>query len=456
MGILVAIFLAIGAGGAGTIAHRQMTELTHEAGLEHARAVLDALSVPAAVAIATNDYTKLDNFVAELRRQRASDILLLVVVDHEGRLLATSGTGMVGKEIDAFEPGFTERALTAADVHFQFGPDPYAPAYLDLAKPISQGPRWGTLMARFSLARFSLRLEKLASSSIALTIVAALLGWALAIFVLSRMVLGPTRELAEMAQRIGGGDLGVRSHHGSRHDEIGDLSKSLNSMAARLSVYTNELEDAVRARTAELEQANVELKRLATTDGLTGLRNHRFFKNTLDFEVKRGRRHPHKLALCMMDIDHFKQFNDTHGHQAGDEVLRKVGKILQDNLRSTDVVARYGGEEFAIILLDTSAEEAFTTANKVVDLVRRAEFEGQELQPVGRLTISAGIAGFPDDADEAAPLIRCADLALYEAKRRGRDCVVRYTVEIPQHTGNTSDVTAAAPLERNDEDGPKG
>jgi diguanylate cyclase (GGDEF)-like protein len=449
MGVLVAVFLTIGSASAGTVAYRQMTELTHDAGLEHARAVLDALAIPAAVAIATHDYTKLDNFVAELERARARDILLMVVVDREGRLLATSGTGMVGKEITSFDAAFTEAALRSRDVWFQFGPDPLDPAYVDVSKPIKQGQRWGTLMARFSLERFSMRLDMLAESAIALTVVAAILGWMLAIFVLSRMVLGPTRELAEMATRIGEGQLGARSLLGDRHDEIGELSQALNVMASKLRVYTSELESAVRERTSELESANRELEKLATTDGLTGLKNFRFFRATLDFELRRGQRRPHELSLCMVDIDHFKQFNDAFGHPAGDEVLKRVASLLQDNLRSTDVVARYGGEEFAIILLDTAGDDAFVTAQKLAEVVRREPFEGAEQQPGGKLTISIGVAAHPDDAGDPNSLIRHADLALYEAKRRGRDRVVRYTVDLPQHTGVTSDVTASEPPKDN-------
>jgi diguanylate cyclase (GGDEF)-like protein len=422
-----------------------MTELTHEAGLEHARAVLDALSIPAAVAIATHDYTKLDNFIAELERARGRDILMMVVVDRDGRLMATSGTGMVGKEITNFDPAFVETALRARDVWFRFGPDPLAPSWIDVSKPIRQGQRWGTLMARFSLERFSTRLDAMAESAIVLTVVAAIIGWVLAIMVLTRLVLGPTRELAEMATRIGEGQLGVRSLLGDRHDEIGELSQALNLMASKLRVYTSELESAVRERTGELESANRELEKLATTDGLTGLKNYRFFRNTLEFELRRGQRYPHKLSLCMIDIDHFKKFNDTHGHLAGDEVLKRVAQLMQDNLRATDVVARYGGEEFAIILLDTGGDEAFLTAQKVAEIVRREPFEGMETMPGGKLTISIGVAAHPDDAEDPSALIRHADLALYEAKRRGRDRVVRYSVEIPQHTGVTSDITAAEP-----------
>jgi diguanylate cyclase (GGDEF)-like protein len=223
-------------------------------------------------------------------------------------------------------------------------------------------------------------------------------------------------------------------------------------MADRLKVYTTGLEIAVRERTRELEEANEELARLATTDGLTGLRNHRYFRSTLEFELKRGARRPHLLALCMIDIDHFKKYNDTYGHPAGDEVLKHVGRILSESLRSTDVVARYGGEEFAVILLDTSPEEGFRTAQKIVTLFREEKFDGESALPNGKLTVSAGIASFPDDADSAGGLIRCADLALYEAKRRGRNDAVRYSVEIPQHTGQTADAQAATPLRSKDDD----
>jgi diguanylate cyclase (GGDEF)-like protein len=261
------------------------------------------------------------------------------------------------------------------------------------------------------------------------------------------MVLGPTRELADMAKRIGEGQLGVRSLLGDRKDEIGELSQALNHMAAKLRVYTSELEAAVRERTGELESANRELEKLATTDGLTGLKNYRFFRNTLEFELRRGQRHPHKLSLCMIDIDHFKKFNDTHGHLAGDDILKRISQLMQHNLRSTDVVARYGGEEFAIILLDTAGDEAFLTAQKIAEIVRREPFEGTEHLPLGKLTISIGVAAHPDDAADPNALIRNADLALYEAKRRGRDRVVRYSADLPQHTGVTSDVTAAEPPE---------
>jgi diguanylate cyclase (GGDEF)-like protein len=444
-GILVAVFMAVGSAVAGAIASREMSTLAHQAALREGRAALDALAIPAAVAIATHDYTKLDNFVAELARAQRGELISMMVVDADGKMIATSKTGLVGMRTHELDETFISRALLAHDVWFAFGPDPYAPKWLDIAKPIEQGQRWGTLIARFSMASTERAFASLERKILIVTVVAALVGWAIAFFLLSQLVIGPMRELAGVATKLGNGELSVRSTL-QRADEIGQLSDALNVMADRLKVYTSSLEDAVQARTKELREANEELARLATTDGLTGLKNHRYFRNTLEFELKRGARRPHQLTLCMIDIDLFKKFNDTWGHPAGDDVLREVGRILTSSLRATDVIARYGGEEFAAILLDTGPDEGFRTAQKIVQLFREAKFEGEEALPTGKLTVSVGFASYPDDADSPNQLIRAADLALYEAKRRGRNGVVRYSVDIPQHTGMTSDVAATMPL----------
>jgi diguanylate cyclase (GGDEF)-like protein len=446
IGVLMAVFIAVGSGFAGLIAHRQMSEMAHQAALAKGRGVLDALSIPAAVAIATHDYNKLDNFVAELERAQHGELLEILVVDHEGRLMATSNTGIVGARAENFDAEFMKKALRAKDVWFTFGPDPYMPLYLDIARPIYQGQRWGTLVARFSVSSLDEALSRLRRWTAAITALAALVGWAISFYLLSRVVITPTRQLAYMARKIGEGELEFRARI-DRKDEIGELSNQLDAMADKLKSYTSGLEAAVKTRTAELESANKELAELATTDGLTGLRNHRFFRNSLEFEIKRGARRIHQLALCMIDIDHFKSYNDSQGHPAGDAALRRVGKLLLDNLRSTDLVARYGGEEFAVILLDTSPEEGFRTAQKLCVIFRESRFEGEELMPNKKLTISIGVASFPEEADSADQLIRNADLALYEAKRRGRNTVVRWTLEIPQHTGMTSEIVPALPPE---------
>jgi diguanylate cyclase (GGDEF)-like protein len=436
--------MAVGAAVAGAIASREMSELANQAALRQGRAALDALAIPAAVAIATHDYTKLDNFVAELVLAQRGELLSMIVVDADGRMIATTKTGLVGVRTNDLDETFISRALLATDLWWAFGPDPYAPEWLDIAKPIEQGQRWGTLIARFSLASTEASFARLENRIIMVTVLAGIIGWAIVFVALSVLVIGPMRELARMARKLGEGELEVRADM-QRADEIGDLATALNIMADKLRTYTAGLESAVKARTEELEKANLELARLATTDGLTGLRNHRYFRNMLELELKRGSRHQHPLTLVMIDIDHFKSYNDTYGHPAGDDILRTVGRMLSSCLRSTDVVSRYGGEEFAVILIDTGSEEGFKAAQKIVEQFRETKFDGEHALPNKKLTVSAGIASYPDDADVPGQLIRCADLALYEAKRRGRNTVVKYGLEIPQHTGSTSDVSAAHP-----------
>ena len=353
------------------------------------------------------------------------------VVDPAGYVLATSQTGMVGVPEGRFEEGFMADALAARGTYFAFGPTPDAPRFLDAAKPIFLGQRWGTLVARFSLEPFTDRLVVLKRTVIALAALSALLGWIVTVLLLERVVVRPVRKLASMARRLGEGELDIRTAY-RRRDEIGDLGMSLNTMARRLERYTMGLEGAVRERTADLEAANRELERLATTDGLTGLRNHRFFQDTLEFELKRATRHPRPLTLCMLDVDHFKTLNDTHGHPVGDEALRGLARILERRLRATDIVARYGGEEFAIVLLDTDAEGGLAFAETLAQVVRESDFPGAETQPLGRLSVSIGVAAFPEDAEDRAQLIRRADAALYEAKHKGRDRVVRWRPELAE------------------------
>ena len=156
---------------------------------------------------------------------------------------------------------------------------------------------------------------------------------------------------------------------------------------------------------------------LSVTDGLTGLYNHRHFQEQLEVEVKRAQRYDLSLSLIMIDLDHFKEFNDTYGHLEGDGLLRKIAQILKSSLRETDLVARYGGEEFSVILPETDKEGASIAAERV-----RKTISEQTFGEVGaKMTISLGVASYPDDACLRADLIRQADEALYRAKREGRN-----------------------------------
>jgi diguanylate cyclase (GGDEF)-like protein len=171
-------------------------------------------------------------------------------------------------------------------------------------------------------------------------------------------------------------------------------------------------------------------RRIAITDQLTGLHNFGYFLDRLKEEQARAERYQRLLSLIIFDLDHFKQYNDTHGHPAGNEVLRIIARILQEHSREGDIVARYGGEELVIILPETTRREATEVAERIRKMVEATPFPEMESQPGGHIMLSAGVATYPVDAGDEEELIQRADQSLYQAKRAGRNCVVSY---LPPH-----------------------
>ena len=178
-----------------------------------------------------------------------------------------------------------------------------------------------------------------------------------------------------------------------------------------------------KEKNQELEVSNQALAERANRDGLSGLYNHRCFQEILAKELSRAKRYQRSLALLFMDIDHFKNFNDTNGHPAGDLVIRTIGELLTTSLRISDTVARYGGEEFTVILPETDRTGAMTIAESLRRRVAEFPFPCRESQPGGILSISTGVAVFPDDGMEPEEIIEHADAALYAAKKSGRNTV---------------------------------
>jgi two-component system cell cycle response regulator len=168
-------------------------------------------------------------------------------------------------------------------------------------------------------------------------------------------------------------------------------------------------------------QYHEEIYRLMTLDGLTQLHNRRFFQEALDREFARSRRYHHPFCLVLFDIDHFKRINDTHGHLAGDDVLRRVAGLVSTKVRTNDLVARVGGEEFALILPEADRMGGVALAEKLRKMIanERFEHEGAAI-PV---TISLGVADFNADFASSAELYKAADDRLYDAKRSGRNLV---------------------------------
>ena len=167
----------------------------------------------------------------------------------------------------------------------------------------------------------------------------------------------------------------------------------------------------------ELEEANIRLSVQASTDGLTGLNNHRAFQEGLAKEVQRAFRYQAAVSLILLDVDKFKQYNDTYGHPAGDQVLKQVASVLQTNARSTDFVARYGGEEFVIVLPDTDAVQAHEVAERMRQAIEAQTWEKRFV------TASFGVSTLSLTAASASSLIAQADKALYHSKHAGRNRV---------------------------------
>lgn len=216
------------------------------------------------------------------------------------------------------------------------------------------------------------------------------------------------------------------------HEEVRWQNEELQMVQAEVEAQNDELicvRDELELQNEALVEAKEQLEGLATTDGLTGLKNHRAFQEFLEQQWERSKRNLAPISLIMMDVDSFKVFNDTYGHPAGDHVLKVVGQILMSTARSSDFVARYGGEEFAVVLPETDAENALIVAERIRAAIESAPWE---LRPI---TGSFGVATSSDNSTNRASFVADADSALYHSKRSGRNRVT--------HSGNIGELKAA-------------
>lgn len=446
--LLLVAALVVVLGVAGYLQLRITERLAVNEMVRRGEAMLAALSVPCSVALANHEIERLDDYLARFSppdvagpagsgpgrlELPAPDLISLAIIDRRGRVLAHTRETEYGA---IMTDEFTRQALASRQVlverHRDGGRDE-----LSVALPVRSGLRWGTLEARFSLARLNRLLARLRLHSLGVTALAILLASLALSLGLGRVVVRPVARLAYMAEKLRQGEFSQRLHLSSG-DELGRLATAFDEAAQQLGDYTQRLEEKVRERSRQIMEKNLELEnanktlneqasrleQLATTDGLTGLANKRHWLERVGtFEVERARRGRHPLSMLMLDVDHFKHYNDNNGHLAGDQLLQQLARLLRDNLRSTDIAGRFGGEEFCVALLDTNSKSAGRVAEKIRRAVEKSEFPHQDRQPAGNLTVSIGVAELDINNDELADLIERADQALYRAKAAGRNRV---------------------------------
>ncbi|MEC5215953.1 diguanylate cyclase (GGDEF)-like protein [Actimicrobium sp. GrIS 1.19] len=245
-------------------------------------------------------------------------------------------------------------------------------------------------------------------------------------FIISRTISSPLEKLVGVMKRTETGDYAIRMET-EGNDELSVLTQKFNDMAERIGFDYEQLEARVASRTHALEEANQKLATLSMTDGLTGIANRRRFDEVLLAELSRAARSKKPVALIMLDIDYFKNYNDYYGHQDGDICLRKVARMLQSHARrSTDLVARYGGEEFVMLAPDTDVDSAMDVAESMrAGLQALALPHARTPLAVACVTASFGVVALVPDEEQSPELFaRMADKAMYRAKEQGRNRVM--------------------------------
>jgi diguanylate cyclase (GGDEF)-like protein len=364
-----------------------------------------------AVIVASVDLQWVNNLVTTLARRPGATVML---VDASSTVLASDpqSAAWIGKSVRDAEP-FREFADKTEGTARTTGPDGVRRIYGFVAVPLSDARLVIGLTEAEVLNRIDRELLlaylQLAFFGILILIVAWIGG--------ERLIVDPIRSLARTATRLGRGDLTARPERQRWAKEFAPLAAALREMAQKLA-----------ERESELRSANEHLEQLALIDPLSGVANRRSFDETLAQNWKNAIRQRRPVGLLMIDVDHFKLFNDRYGHVQGDACLRRVGKLLMNfACRPGDLSARYGGEEFAVLLPGASLGGARLVAERLRHAVEELCIAHAD-SPLGQVTVSIGAASLvPSLGDSAKGLIEAADEGLYAAKRGGRNAVVAHS-----------------------------
>ena len=340
-----------------------------------------------------------------------------VVVNTPEQAVVANGSAPEQALLEKIKGSMPDGKPTGFVSHIGKSSDNYLAAYSQIP-----GTAW-LVVSRIPAERLTTEAQSVRDKIILIGFLCFITSIALAAMI-ARSISSPLEKLMHSMRQTESGNYGNRIQP-EGNDELAVLTEEFNEMASKIDRHNVQLEDRVNERTRDLAEANRKLTELSLTDGLTGIANRRHFDEMLLVELSRAVRAQTPLALMMVDVDFFKDYNDFYGHQEGDSCLRRVANVLQQHSRrASDLVARYGGEEFVMIAADTDVETALALAETI-----RESLEAMQLpharSPLGCVTISVGVVVVvPDEAQTPEMLGRMADKAMYKAKGQGRNQVV--------------------------------
>ncbi|WP_374604784.1 diguanylate cyclase [Arenimonas sp.] len=374
----------------------------------------------------------LEDIMERLGRSRLTGSRTLLM-SADGHLIA--GLGALAENdqargklhVDELDDPFPARVHRMAEEHFSRGHAPHvmkdeeSGAYVVFSRV--DGPDW-RLATVYPANQVAGAAHRGAAIMLALGLVLQLILLVVVGTVLSRRVSQPVQRLRDAADRIARGEqteAAIADLPLAEKNEIGSLSRSFRDLASQVEQRQVELEGTVEDRTRELAEANRRLEQLTRTDSLTALPNRRAF----DHDLADLLAHPEPfsgLALGMLDVDYFKPYNDTLGHEAGDQALRRVADVLAGQVRRDVRCYRYGGEEFALVFTSIAVPHAERILRRILEDIVAAGIQ-HPASPLGVVTVSAGLARSYDQGVDVASLVRAADRQLYAAKASGRNRV---------------------------------
>ncbi len=424
---------------------RLSSQITIEETRRHAKDLASSLAAAGAVAVEKRDQRALLALAESVVPQ--GDLAYVVFTDHLGDILAGHQRGE--GRIMPLLLGEGDSRLSVEPINQPLLNSAGGFSHIDIVLPITSGEDRGLTTAPAATvgyvrlgvglssaeASFADLMRNVIGLAVGITLLMVPVGYEVI-----RKVVGPINRLSDAAETVARGDLTARVEVTSK-DEIGNLATSFNSMADELAsshdklVKLNaELENRVLHRTQELQEANRLLSEMAIRDSLTGLFNRRHFSNLLAQLFAEAQRYQTDLTCMMMDLDNFKQANDSLGHHTGDQLLQMAARAISETIRESDVAVRYGGDEFVVLLPHTSPLDARALAERLLRQFR--EDLGKDMPLANIVTLSIGLASREKDQPEKADdLVNLADEALYLAKAGGKN---RITVVRPVAAGGTA------------------